>query len=173
MHGRHLLVQEVGRQTCVAIFSGESEFHALTLCAARLIFTKSLVGGFGFPRVDGPITYSDSSAARGIANRMCVGKLNHLQVRSLWLQPARAVGQVRVNSIDTLLNTADLGTKFLDAARRKQLIAMMPLREHERKHERVLGGRGTKDDQQRAGMDLASMCVERPCQRRSAAANGS
>ena len=47
--GGHLLDQEVGRQTCVAISSGESEFHALTLCAARLIFAKSLADGFGFP----------------------------------------------------------------------------------------------------------------------------
>ena len=36
--GCHLLDQEVGRHTCVAFSSGESEFHALTLCAARLIF---------------------------------------------------------------------------------------------------------------------------------------
>ena len=53
--GCHLLDQEVGRQTFVAVSSGESEFHALTLCAARLIFTKNLVEGFGFPLVEGPI----------------------------------------------------------------------------------------------------------------------
>ena len=41
--GCHLLDQEVGRQTCVAVSSGESEFHALTLCAVRLIFTKNLL----------------------------------------------------------------------------------------------------------------------------------
>ena len=58
--GCHLLGQEVGRQTCVALSSGESEFHALTLCAARLIFTKNLVDGFGFLPVEGPIAYSDS-----------------------------------------------------------------------------------------------------------------
>ena len=74
--GCHLLDQEVGRQTCVAISSGESEFHAVTLCAARLLFTKSLVDGFGFPRVVGPIAYSDSSTARGIANRKGVESSN-------------------------------------------------------------------------------------------------
>ena len=41
-------------------------------------------------------------------------------------------GQVKVDRVDTLLDTADLGTKFLDAARRKQLIGMLPLREHEK-----------------------------------------
>ena len=47
----------------VAISSGESEFHALTFCAARLIFTKSLVDGVGFSRVEGPTACSDFSAA--------------------------------------------------------------------------------------------------------------
>ena len=45
-------------------------------------------------------------------------------------------GQVNVDRVDTLLNTADLGKKFLDAARRKQLIGMLPLREHERRMSR-------------------------------------
>ena len=58
--GCHVLDQQVGRQTCVAIMSGESEFHALTLCAARLTFTRNLVEGFGFPPVEGLIAYSDS-----------------------------------------------------------------------------------------------------------------
>ena len=136
----HLMDREVGRQTCVAISSGENEFHALTLCAARLIFTKNVVDGFGFPPVEGPMAYSDTSAARGIANREGVGKLNHLHVRSLWLD-----GQVDVDRVDTLLNTADLGMMFMDAARRKQLIGMLPLREHERRFERVVGGRSAKD----------------------------
>ena len=108
----------------MAISSGDSEFHALTLCAARLIFTKNLVEGFGFP-VEGPVAYSDSSAARGIAKRKGVGKLKHLQVRSLWLQQARADGQVKDDRVGMLPSTADLGTKFLDAARRKQLIGML------------------------------------------------
>ena len=49
-------------------------------------------------------------------------------------------GQVRVDMVDTLLNTADLGTNFLGAARRKQLIGMLPLREHARRLERVVDG---------------------------------
>ena len=137
--GCHLLDQQVGRQTCVAVSSGENEFHAVTLCAARLIFTKNL------PPVEGPIAYPDSSAARGIANRKGVGKLKHLQARSLWLQQARVDGQVEVDRVDTLLNTADLGTKFLDAARRKHLIGMLFLCEHERRLERVVDGRSAED----------------------------
>ena len=91
------------------------------------------------------MAFSDSSAARGVADRKTVGKLKHLQVRSLWLQQARVDRQVKVDRVDTLLNTADLGTKFLDAGRRKQLIGMLPLREHEGRLERVVDGRSEKD----------------------------
>ena len=80
--GCDLLDQEAGKQTCV-ISSRESEFHALTFCAARLIFTKNLVDGFGFSPVEGPIACSNFSATRAIANRKGAGKLQDLQVRSL------------------------------------------------------------------------------------------
>ena len=82
--GCHWLDQEVGRQTCVAISSGESEFHA-----SRLIFTNNLVGGFGFPPVEGPIAYSDSSTARGIEHRKGTGKLKHLHGQSGWTGESR------------------------------------------------------------------------------------
>ena len=58
-------------------------------------------------------------------------------------------GQVKVDRADMLLNTGDLGTKFLDAVRRKQLIGMLPLREQERRLERVVDGRSAKDVSQR------------------------
>ena len=85
----------------------------------------NLFEGFGFPPVEGPIDYSDSSAARGIANRKGVGKLKNLQVRSLWLQQARVDGQVNVDRVDSL--------------------RMLPLPEHERRLERVVDGRSAKD----------------------------
>ena len=54
-------------------------------------------------------------------------------------------GQVKFDRVPTLLNAAALGTKFLDAARREQLIGMLPLHEHERRLERVADGRRAKD----------------------------
>ena len=62
--------------------------------------------------MEGPTAHSGSSEARGIANRRGVGKLRHLQVGNLWLQQARVGGQVKDDRVDTLPNTADLGTKF-------------------------------------------------------------
>ena len=142
--GCHLLDQEVGRQTCVAMSSGESAFHALNLCAARLIFTKNLVDGVvsHWWKDRYPTRTPRLQEALRIA---AVEKLKHLQVKSHWLQQASVDGQVKVDRVHRLLNTADLGTKFFDAARRKQLIGMLPLREHERRLERVVDGRSAED----------------------------
>ena len=121
-----LLDQEVGRQTCVAISSGESEFHASTLCAARLIFTRSLVDGFGFPHVEGPTAYSDVLSSEGYCESQGVGKLKHLQVRSLWLTAGTGgrTGESRQGR-----HVAEHGRRwapsFLTSARRKQLIGML------------------------------------------------
>ena len=71
--GSHLLDQEVVRETCVAISSAGSEFHDLTLCAARLLFTRSLVSVYH--------TWKDQQPTRtlqhrgGVPNRKGVGKL--------------------------------------------------------------------------------------------------
>ena len=82
--------------------SGEGRFHAFTLrgTSSRELF----VHGLRTDSLLGP------SAARGLANRKGAGALKHLQVRSLWLQQARVDGQVKVDRVDTLLNTADSGT---------------------------------------------------------------
>ena len=61
------------------------------------------------------------------------------------MEQVRADGQVKVDRVDMLLDTADLATKFCDAARRKHLIGMLYLREHETRLERMVDGRSAKD----------------------------
>ena len=52
---------------------------------------------------------------------------------------------MKVDRVDVLVNTGDLGSKFLDAARRKEPSGMLPVREHERRLERMVDGRSAKD----------------------------
>ena len=54
-------------------------------------------------------------------------RLEHVQVRILWLQEAVADGPVEVRCTDTSLNTSDLGNKYLDAQKRAALLSMMLL----------------------------------------------
>ena len=127
--GGHLIDCEAIRQACIALSSGESELYALTLCSARVLFLHSLLQGFGFSHLATPEAYSDSSAARGIAGRSGVGRIKHMATRHLWLQEARATGRIIIKVIDTIQNTSDLGTKYLDQGRRSVLISMLPLAE--------------------------------------------
>ena len=74
-----------------------------------------------------PTVYSDASAARGICSRSGVGKLKHMQTRFLWVQESLRHKHFKLATIDSSMNTSDLGTKYLDASRRAVLLSMMPL----------------------------------------------
>ena len=53
---------------------------------------------------------TDSSAARGIVQRQGVGKVKHLDIKSLWLQEREAVGDISCVKVPRLLNWSDLMT---------------------------------------------------------------
>ena len=72
------------RQHVVATSSAESEFYALTAVAAETIFFKMILEFMGFSVV--AVILTDSSAAKQIALREGVGKVRHLDTRSLWLK---------------------------------------------------------------------------------------
>ena len=59
----------------------------------------------------------DASAARGIANSQGVGKIRHLECKTLWLQQKVKDGIVKVFAVSGNDNSADLGTKVLTANR--------------------------------------------------------
>ncbi len=55
--------------------------------------------------------WSDSSAALGICSRQGLGKLRHVDTKTLWLQQAVRVGRVEVRKVPGVSNPADLLTK--------------------------------------------------------------
>jgi hypothetical protein len=128
-HGRHLIDADGGFQQVIAISSGEAEFYAIGRGAANGILLVNILKECGCePKSPQARIFSDSSAARGMCKRTGVGKVKHMQVRFLWVQERVATKEISIESIDTTLNTADLGTKYLDAGTRATLMAMMPLR---------------------------------------------
>lgn len=69
--------------------------------------------------------YFDSAAARGIINRLGVGKVRHLACRSLWPQERMASGSMIVSPVSGLKNPADIGTKRLNAQRTKAVMFLL------------------------------------------------
>jgi hypothetical protein len=56
----------------------------------------------------------DSSAAIAVMNRIGVGQLRHLEVKTLWVQQLVQEKKLTVKKIPGVTNTADIGTKILD-----------------------------------------------------------
>ena len=128
--GSNLLDHDVVRQQVVVISSGEAGFYSYTTCGASLLLVHGVLKAFGLGDMvlhNLPLVFTDSSAAKGTEGRTGVGGVKHLQTRFLWIQDAQRKAELQVKTVDTALNTADLGTKYLDKATRATLIAMMPL----------------------------------------------
>ena len=99
----------------VALSSGEAEYYGLVKGASMAMGIESLGNDLGII-FDGPITMrTDASAAVGIACRIGVGKIRHIEVNQLWLQEKVYEGKIKLEKIRTEDNIADALTKPVDA----------------------------------------------------------
>ena len=64
---------------------------------------------------------SDSSAARAVVRRRGVGKMNHVEVKLLWLQDALREKRLTCQAVPTEYNLADFFTKGLATKRHQWL----------------------------------------------------
>ena len=56
---------------------------------------------------------TDSSAAKGIANRNGLGKVRHVEVAQLWVQQKVRLGEIVFDKVDGKDNLADALTKYV------------------------------------------------------------
>jgi hypothetical protein len=109
MLGKHCLKHWSSTQSSVTLSSGEAEFHGLVKGAAAALGQQALFQDLG---VAVPLRlWTDSSAAVGITTRQGLGKLRHVDTKTLWLQQAARTGRVEVRKVAGLANPADLFTK--------------------------------------------------------------
>ena len=126
LYGDHLLKHGSWLQASISLSSGESEYGALIKAASTGLGLRSLFLDWN---VDVPLVVaSDSSAARGLVSRRGLGKARHIQTRFLWLQELVSRRELRVVSVPTLRNRADLFTKPHTAARIEFLAKLMSLK---------------------------------------------
>ena len=116
MFGRHCIKHWASTQASVTLSSGEAEFHGLVKAAAVSLGQQALLRDLG---VDVQIRlWTDSSAAVGITSRQGLGKLRHVDTKTLWLQQAARTGRVQVRKVAGVANPADLFTKHALARER-------------------------------------------------------
>ena len=84
VHGDHFLKMICSTQVPIALSSGESEWYALTHAGCAVIGLKNWCRDMG--RDLAARMAGDASAASGIGARRGVGKIGHLETRTLWFQ---------------------------------------------------------------------------------------
>ena len=112
MHGNHFLKMICSTQTPFALSSDESAWCALTHAACAVIGMKNLSRDFG--RNLEAHLMGDASAASGIGARRGVGKIRHLETRTLWLEKhitEKEIIRQRKKGSET---PGDLGSKYHD-----------------------------------------------------------
>ena len=124
--GEHLIETSCARQTVVALSSGEAEFYAMTRGAAAGLMSQQILQPIGFNKLDLSLL-TDSTAAKGIANRSGSGKLKHLDIKDLWLQDVVRAKRLSIKKEPSASNWSDLGTKSLTGTRIGELLQIMPL----------------------------------------------
>jgi len=136
MLGGHLLKSWSTTQTVVALSSGEAEYYGVAKGACEGIGIAGIIEDLTGIRMKIEMA-TDSSAAKGIAHRKGVGKVKHLETRTLWVQDQIARGRIKLSKIDGNFNPADLMTKYLSGPRITQLVQLLPLRFKQGRHKLV------------------------------------
>lgn len=111
--GQHTIKGWSTTQSVVALSSGEAEYYGMVRGAAVGLGIKAVMEDLGVGR--GIRVKTDASAAYGIAHRMGLGKVRHLETCQLWLQQKVGNGETQVEKVKGEDNLADALTKHIAA----------------------------------------------------------
>ena len=125
MHGSHWIKSYAETQSNVALSSAEAESYALVYASSESLGLKAMTQYYSCVR--DPWLYVDASAAIGVAQRVGLGKIRHLDTQSLWIQQAVRKKQLGLLKVKGTENPADLMTKYLDQATMYKMNELMGL----------------------------------------------
>jgi len=120
-------------QSIHAQSSGESEFYGNVSGISAGVCVRHILKFFGFETQI--VLASGSSAARAVLARAGVGKIRHLEVKTLWVQDMVRDRKVIVRAVRGELNVSDIGTKILGYSRMQFLKRQLGIRKYIGKHE--------------------------------------
>ena len=118
--GRCLVKTSSNIQSTIALSSGESEYYALVKAAAVGLSLVALLRDWDI-KVQLRVS-SDSSAAKGTASRLGLGKLRHVDTRYLWLQERIYCGHLKIQKIPGTANPSDVLTKTIPAEKLRSVM---------------------------------------------------
>ena len=107
-------------QGVVALSSGEAEFYGIVKGASSALGVAGVLSDLGANLSVAVST--DSSAAKGIANRRGLGKVRHIELSELWVQDQVSKGRVTMHKISGPENSSDSMTKHSSGERIAQTL---------------------------------------------------
>ena len=120
--GEHCIRAWSSNQAVIALSSGEAEFYGIVKGASNALGVTGILQDF---RVNLAVAVStDSSAAKGIANRRGLGKLRHIELSELWVQDLVARGRITIYKICGSENGSDSLTKHSNGERIVQTLQL-------------------------------------------------
>jgi hypothetical protein len=96
-------------QKARALSSGEAEYYAMVTGGGEGLGMQALAEDLGWEvkvRV-----WTDSSAAKAVANQRGLGKLRHVELKWLWMQEMVKEGRIQLKTVRKDENVADHLTK--------------------------------------------------------------
>ena len=132
--GSHMIKSWSTTQTVVALSSGEAEYYGVTKGTCEAIGIVGLIEDLTGMRMSIKLA-TDSSAAKGIATRKGVGKVKHLETRTLWVQDQVERGRVRIQKVHGNSNPAQILTKYLSGNKLRDLLTRFPAEFREGRHQ--------------------------------------
>ena len=118
--GEHCLKTWSSNPAVIALSSGEAEFYGIVKGATQAMGVAGILKDLGINLLVSLST--DSSAAKGIANRRGLGKMRHIELSELWVQDRVAKGQITIWKIPGVENSSDSLTKHSNGERIAQTL---------------------------------------------------
>ncbi len=120
MIGRHLIKSWSSTQIPISLSSGEAELYGVVKASGIALGYQALLRDLGLQL---PIrVWIDSTATMGICSRQGLGKLRHIDTRSLWVQQRVREGSLELRKVRGEANPADLFTKHLTSEDRVKML---------------------------------------------------
>ena len=127
MIGAHLIRAYSKTQSVVAKSPGESELYAIVRASTEGLGIVTLLNDFGEKNVVVSIGI-DATAAMGMAQRVGLNKVRHVEVDVLWIQEQQARKLLPLRKIPGPQNPSDLCTKNVPAALVEQYMGQLGLK---------------------------------------------
>jgi len=122
-----VLLSTVAGQAIHAQSSGEAEFYNGVSTVSHGLLLVECLKFLGFRGIQFDLLL-DSSAARGVLARQGVGKIRHLELKTLWVQDLVKAKKIRVLPVPGEFNLSDIGTKPHPVARLELLKQLCNIR---------------------------------------------